>query len=965
MIRLLAFILICLFALAERGYALGQVTYVTDLSGPGSFPVVADGVAAALLVDTNDFAGVIRAAGDLQSDVFRVTGVRPERLLRADGLKSKVILAGTLGKCPLLDRLVREHKLDVHKIAGQWESYLIQVVAQPCAGVDQALVICGSDKRGTIYGIYDLSEELGVSPWHYWADVPVRKRHDVWVKAGTFVQGPPAVKYRGIFLNDEAPDLTGWATHTFGGYNHAFYTNVFELLLRLKANYLWPAMWNNCFNEDDPLNPKLADEYGIVMGTSHVEPMMRADKEWNRLGYTARDWNFATNPDRLKAFWEAGLARNRDYENIITMAMRGKIDTPMTAGANIALLERIVAAQREMVARVYHTNAAAVPQLWALYKEVQEYYEKGMQVPDDMTLLWCDDNWGNLRRLPAANERGRSGGSGIYYHFDYVGNPRNYKWVNTSPLPKIREQMNLAYQYGADRIWIVNVGHLQHVALPAEFFLNLAWSPERWPAERVGEFTRQWAAREFGGEYAAPMADLVTRYAFLNGRRKPELLEPDTYSVVNYGEADRVLAEWQTLAHDAESINQKLPAAARDAFFELVRYPVLACANLNELYVTAAKNRLYAAQGRAGANELATRARELFRRDAALAAEYNHELAGGKWDHMMDQTHIGYTGWQQPETNAMPALAEVGVSGPAALGVAVEGSAASWSAGGAGAGLPVIDRFKRQSRYVEVFNRGAGAFEFTAQADVPWIQLSQTEGTVTNDRRIQVSVDWSKAPTGEARGWVTIRDGGTNSVLVAVDLFNPKLPRPGTFDGFVETEGCVAMEAEHFTRATAAGGVQWEKLDGLGNTLSGMEVFPVTAASVLPPQPAPVLEYKLYLYHGGTVEVEAVLSPTLNFMAGRGLRFGLSFDDQPVRVVTAVPEKYAVGDGAKDWEQVVKDGVRRVRCQYKLAEPGEHTLKFRMVDPGVVLEKLVVNTGGVKPSYLGPPESCRAGEAWP
>ncbi len=965
MIRLLAFILISVFALAERGFALGQVTYVADTPSTGSFPVVVDGVAAALWVDTNDFAGVIRAAGDLQSDIFRVTGVRPEWLAGAEGLNPKVILAGTLGKCPLIDRLVREHKLDAQPIAGMWESFLIQEVAQPCAGVDQALVICGSDKRGTIYGIYDLSEELGVSPWHFWADVPVRQRSNVWVKAGPYVQGPPAVKYRGIFLNDEAPDLTGWANHTFGGYNHGFYTNVFELLLRLKANYLWPAMWNNCFNEDDPLNPKLADEYGIVMGTSHVEPMMRADKEWNRLGYTARDWNYATNPDRLKAFWEAGLARNKDYENIITMAMRGKIDTPMSEGANIALLEQIVTAQREMVARVYHTNAAAVPQLWALYKEVQEYYEKGMQVPDDMTLLWCDDNWGNLRRLPGASERGRPGGSGIYYHFDYVGNPRNYKWVNTSPLPKIREQMNLAHQYGADRIWIVNVGHLQHVMLPTEFFLNLAWAPDRWPAEWLGEFTRQWAAREFGVEYAAPIADLITQSAFLNGRRKPELLEPDTYSVVNYGEADRVLAEWQALANEAEAINQKLPVAARDTFFELVWYPVLACANLNELYVTAAKNHLYAVQGRARANELAAQARELFRRDAALTAEYNHELAGGKWNHMMDQTHIGYTGWQQPDSNSLPALAEVRMAGRATMGVAVEGSANSWSAGGAGAVLPVIDRFKRPSRYVDIFNRGAGELDFTASADVQWIQLSQTNGVVGTDQRIRVSVDWSKAPAGEVRGWVAIRGGNTNSVMVAVDVFNPTLPRRGAFDGFVETEGCVAMEAEHFTRATAVGGVHWEKLQGLGNTLSGMEVFPVTAASVLPPQLAPVLEYQMYLFHGGTVEVEAALTPTLNFMAGRGLRFGLSFDDQPVRVVTAVPEHYAVGDGAEDWGQTVKNGVRRVRCQFELAEPGEHTLKFRMVDPGVVLEKLVVNTGEVKPSYLGPPESFRDRVDWP
>ena len=347
--------------------------------------------------------------------------------------------------------------------------------------VGNTLVIAGSDKRGSIYGIYDLSQQIGVSPWYWWTDVPIPHRSNLFVGPGVFQQGPPDVKYRGIFLNDEAPDLTGWADEKFGGYNHAFYTNVFELLLRLRANYLWPAMWNNCFSADDALNPKLADDYGIVMGTSHVEPMMRADKEWNRLGYTAGQWNYEKSPAELRAFWKEGLERNKPYENIITIAMRGKIDTPMSESANIALLERIVADQRALIGDVMQTNVESVPQLWALYKEVQEYYEKGMRVPDDVTLLWCDDNWGDIRRLPTPEERGRAGGAGIYYHVDYVGGPRNYKWLNSTPITKVWEQMNLAYDYGADRIWIVNVGHLHHVTFPTEFFLTLAWSPKSWP----------------------------------------------------------------------------------------------------------------------------------------------------------------------------------------------------------------------------------------------------------------------------------------------------------------------------------------------------------------------------------------------------------------------------------------------------------------------------------------------------
>ncbi len=653
--------------------------YVENGPGQGNFPLVAADTAT-ILVDTNDWPGVVRAANDLQTDIARVTGRTPSVVNDAKAGGRNIVIVGTIGKSPLIDQLIKDKKIKTTEISGKWESFFLQVVPRPMPGVDNALVICGSDKRGTIYGIYDLSEEIGVSPWYFFEDVPARHQDTLYVKAGKFVQGPPAVKYRGIFINDEAPDLSGWVTDKFGGYNHTFYTNVFELLLRMKANYLWPAMWNNCFNQDDPQNPQLADEYGIVMGTSHVEPMMRADKEWGKAGYAANQWNFDKFPEQLKAFWKEGIERNKPYENIITIAMRGKIDTPMSESNNISLLENIVSEQRKLIEDVYQTNAASVPQLWALYKEVQGYYEDGMRAPDDVTLLWCDDNWGNVRRLPTAQERNRSGGAGIYYHLDYVGGPRNYKWINSVPIPKIWDQMNLAYQYGADRIWIVNVGHLDHVAIPTEFFLTLAWNPDKWPKESLSEYTRQWAEREFGAAYAPQIADIVTRYGQLNGRRKPELLAPDTFSLVNYQEADKVLADWQSLATEASNISDQLPANERDAFFEMVLYPVKGCENLTELYIAAAKNRLYATQGRASANDYAAQVNALFKADADLSDYYNHTLADGKWDHMMDQTHVGYTSWQEPRRNVKPATKEIEVATNADMGVAIEGSTSAWPA---------------------------------------------------------------------------------------------------------------------------------------------------------------------------------------------------------------------------------------------------------------------------------------------
>ena len=466
---------------------------MTVAAQSGSFPLTANHHPATLVVDTAEFPGVLHAATNFASDVQQVTGDAPSIVHVAGTHDQDIVLIGTLGHSAVLDRLVTEHKLDVSAILGHWEMSITRIVDNPMPGVRRALVIAGSDKRGTIFGIYDLSEQIGVSPWAWWADVPVTHKDNLYVTDGTYIQPEPAVKYRGIFLNDEAPSLTNWAKEKFGGYNSRFYTHVFDLLLRLKANFLWPAMWNNAFATDDPLNPKLADEWGIVMSTSHEEPMMRAEKEWNPA--TNGPWDYNTNAKAIDDFWRAGLKRDKNYEEVITLGMRGINDTAMAPGTNTEQLEKIVADQRKIISETINPDLAKVPQVWCLYKEVQSYYEQGMRVPDDVTLLWSDDNWGNIRRLPTAEERKRPGGAGIYYHFDYVGGPRSYKWLNVTYIPKVWEQMHLAKEYGADRIWVVNVGDLKPMEFPIEFFLSLARTPDRWGKDNLQEYTDLWAAR--------------------------------------------------------------------------------------------------------------------------------------------------------------------------------------------------------------------------------------------------------------------------------------------------------------------------------------------------------------------------------------------------------------------------------------------------------------------------------------
>jgi len=913
--------------------------------------------ATPIVVAPGDWPGVVRAVRDLQADFERVTGRVPELSVAQNATPAATLLVvGTVGRSALVDDLVARGKLDVAAIRGRWEAFQFEVVDEPFPGVARALVVAGSDKRGTIYGVYEISRRIGVSPWYWWADVPVPRRTEIEWSAGREIEPGPSVKYRGIFLNDEAPALTNWAQAKFGGKNAQFYARVFELMLRLRANYLWPAMWANAFNEDDPENPRLADEFGIVMGTSHHEPMLRAQQEWKRHG--SGPWDYAKNGDVLRQFWADGVRRNRAFESLITIGMRGDGDEAMSEETNVALLERIVADQRTILARELGRPAEQVPQLWALYKEVQAYYEHGMRVPDDVTLLWCDDNWGNLRRLPTPAERARPGGAGVYYHFDYVGGPRNYKWLNTVPLTKIWEQMHLAWRHGADRIWIVNVGDLKPMEFPIEFFLDFAWRPEAISFAQLGEWSQAWAARQFGAAAAPEIAALINGYTKLNHRRKPELLAPETFSLINYREAERVLAEWRDLESRAQRVAVALPAEAQAAFLQLVLHPIEACRVVNELYIEVGRNRLHATQGRASTNATGERARELFRRDAALTARWDAMLEG-KWRHMMDQVRLGYTSWQQPVRNIMPAVTEVQVPAAGELAFAVEGETAArpgdYPIDNGAAKLPVFTPEGAASRWIDVFNRGQGPIGFTLEATVPWLRVTPAAGELGPDVRVEVSVDWAAVPPGKHEAKLTLRDPASDRrypIAVSVDHRPLLSAPPGTF---VESDGHVAIEAPGFHRSTGSSEVHWHVLPGFGRTVGGVTTYPATAADNPLDGAGPRLEYDVYFRSAGEFTVELHVSPTLDFQPERAQAIAVSLGGQaPQRLVLSLQEKHP------DWERAVADAVKKLTAKVRVDRPGPQVLQIWRVTPGVVLQRIVIDTGGRRPSYLGPPESGRA-----
>lgn len=934
--------------------------YVEFQNSANAFQLAKGSVSAKILVDSNDWAGVIRAAKDLGDDIGKVTGKASEVVTTATAIERGSVVAGTIGKSKFIDKLISDKKIDVSKIKGQWESFLIQTV-------DGVLVIAGSDKRGTIFGIYDISEKIGVSPWYWWADVPAKKHDSLYIANGTYLQGPPKVKYRGIFINDEEPAFGPWARARFGGINSKMYVHMFELILRLKGNYMWPAMWGKAFNTDDPENPRLADEYGIVMGTSHHEPMMRAQQEWHNFPNHGV-WNYNTNKDRLAQFWKEGITRNAKYDNLVTVGMRGDGDEAM-AGRNskmednIKLLNRIIEDQRTMISEAYGKPASEVPQMWAIYKEVQDYYDSGMRVPDDITILWCDDNWGNVRRLPTPEERKRSGGAGIYYHVDYVGGPHSYRWLNVSPIPKIWEQLNLTYRWGADRVWILNTGDLKPMEIPIDFVLKFAYDPDAIPQEKIAEYTLNWAKEQFGEKHAAEIADLVSKYAKYNGWRKPEILEANTFSVMNNYEADFVVNSWKKLVDRAEALKKEIPAEYQDAFFQLVYHPVKASAQVAELQVSVAKNRLYANQGRASANSFAQKARDLFQADKALANVYNKEIAGGKWIHMMDQPHIGTSrnGWDTPNRDELPRLTDANVPDVSEIGVAVENSDKVWPAEQELA-LPVFDGWNPGTHAFEVFARGTQEAKYTIKPTEKWIKTDVTEGVANGtDKKVTVDVDWTAMKNGVNNGFIEVTGpNGTAKIRVAAVKADAPAALKGEKTVWGTLTGSISIPAGKYEKVNPVGDVTWKFIPDYGRADGAMSVYPVTADSVTDYKKAPSMEYPISVAQPGKYRVTLYTSPTLNFVPDRGFRVAVGIDDAEPKVIDAYANnrrrsyRDTFESGGASWDQIVKDNSRKMRTQLDITTAGTHNFKIYMVDPGMVIEKIVITYGEEPRTYFGP-----------
>ncbi|EJD06938.1 uncharacterized protein FOMMEDRAFT_152276 [Fomitiporia mediterranea MF3/22] len=978
-------------------YAIGQETCVSFKSGPSSFAVVSGNSATPIFLSEDDWPGVQHAAINFASDIEQVTGKSPRLSNVTSSVKasSPPIIIGTLGRSSLIDAVVNHTQLDVSSVSGNWEAFMTKVVDNPLPGVAKAYVMIGADKRGTIYAMYDHSEQLGVSPWYWWADVPTTKNSEIFFSSPGCSHGSPTVKYRGIFLNDEQPALTNWAMEKFTNgtgaaltgspFNHFFYTKLFELILRMKGNYLWPAQWASAFNVDDVENQPLADWYGVVMGTSHEEPMMRSiPVEWSLFG--VGPWNYTTNSAFIYNFWVNGTIRAKPYESIFTVGMRGDGDLPLSETTNIDLLEKVVSDQRQILMTVFNeTDVTNIPQVWVLYTDVLGYYDDGMRVPDDITLLWSDDNWGNMVRLPIPSEFNRTGGAGVYYHYDLVGPPRDYKWITSSQMMKTYDHLSNALARQAERIWIVNVGDLKPYELNTEFFLSYGYNASRWSRDNLNTFVSQWAQREFdvSPSVANEIEEIMTNLTRWNNRRKPELLNGTIFSLTDYREAERVSAAWDALLNASTKIYDSLPSQYQAAFFELVQHPVLASSTLGNMWIAQGMNNLRATQARLSTNNLADQVEALFAQDYAIETQY-HSLLNGKWDHMMDQTHVQYFYWQQPMANAMPPISRIQAKKQALAGVmriSPEGTKGAWPGDNpnqcsAGYNCPpftmTLDTYVPfNSRFIDVGAGGPAPFTFTATSNASWLILTPDKGSVSPSNpelRVEATVDWSKVE-GVQMAQINFNATAQGQTPLSVPVFfvANHTVAPSGFKGFVEGDGGISIEAAHASRNTTVAGITWTELPDYGKTESGVTPWPrsgndfnnFTAGS------GPSIEYDFYNFNtiggGGKISANVLVSPTLNSMGpDRPIKIAVQMDDQTPQTVAFIPPA-PPGTLPPQWDGndgFVANAIVSVPTSWS-AQPGAHTLKLWMVEPAVVVQKIVIDTGGVRPSYLGPPESIR------
>lgn len=958
----------------------GQVSLSEKASGKNVFPLVGK-KCAAICYDGADDVVVETAVSLLTSDIEKVTGRKPDVFTEPDeghGVQYAVI-AGTVGQSAWIDGLAAGGKISVDSLRNGWERYSVRLVENPGRGIRKALVIAGSDRRGTAYGLMDISRAIGVSPWYWWLDAPVRKQGSLSLEVNPFDSDSPSVKYRGVFINDEDWGLLRWAKKNFekerGNIGPKTYDKVCELILRLKGNMLAPAMHeaSTAFYQV-PENKEIAGRYGIIITTSHCEPLLlNTASEWFRDRYG--EWDYVNNRERVDSVLKARVMEASPYENVYTLALRGLHDRAMAGGNDLDArkntMQEALANQRRILEEVLGKKAEDIPQAFTPYKEVLDVYNRGLELPDDVTIVWPDDNYGYMKRLSSPKEQLRSGRSGVYYHSSYLGRPHDHLWMNTTSPAMMFEELRKAYDSTADRYWLLNAGDIKSCEFAVDFFLAMAYDIDSFDYERAASYRTEWLCSMFGDDYREEFDGIFSDFYHQAFIRKPEFMgwgyqwttdkhgnerNTDTdFSFANYREAERRLAAYGSMAERTERLMEAMPEESRACFYEAVYYPVKACELLNRMILSGQKNRWYSIQNRAATDSLANVANVCYDSLQIITSGYN-SLCDGKWEHLMSMGQGFAASYFK-----RPVLRKASLSETPSMGIMTENEGSlngvsSWHQ------LPVFNKYHRCSYYIDIFNTGKGSFSWKADPDNTWIILSSRSGETSYEDRIEVSVDWDSVPSGQRiTGSICIKADTGEEEVVLVSVFNPSSPSCEELQGiYVQHDGYISMDAAGYHRKRENDAIKIVEIPNLGVENRAIQLGdPMAPKQNTRSRTCPLVEYDFYTFEQGSVDVYTYVLPTFVLNADRGYagheatnletQYGVCIDEGPVMNPSTSSIEYA-----QIWYESVLKNCRVNKTTLHINEPGKHTLKILCGDAGTVVQKIVLDFGGMKRSYTGP-----------
>lgn len=937
------------------------------------FIIVDKNVRACIVYDGAGSAIDSITAHLLAEDIHRVSGYLPSVFNNLSQAKGYVIVIGNL-QSKLIKNFIGSSSSINKNLNGKWECYELKIVDKPLQNIDKALLIVGSDNRGTAYGVFDVSEKIGVSPWYWWADVVPKKHKELSLDFDEYISSPPSVKFRGIFLNDEDWGLQPWAAKTFEPETNDIgpktYAKIFELLLRLKANLIWPAMHpsTKAFYHY-PGNKKVAADYCIVIGSSHAEPMLRNNVgEWNEK--TMGAFNYITNKQKVYNYWEERVKESGENDAVYTLGMRGVHDSGIegvkSSAEAVPLLDGIIKDQREMLQKYIHKNIADIPQVFTVYKEVLEIYESGLKIPDDVTIVWPDDNYGYIQRLSDEQEQKRSGGSGIYYHASYWGRPHDYLWLSTTHPSLIREEMMKAYDAKANKLWVLNVGDLKPCEYNIQMFLDMAYNAEPFKDSRyVKSHMLSWITKIFGNENVESIQNILWQYYQLAFERRPEFMgwsqtEPTTktnytaYNHFNYGdEAQKRIDNYDELEKQVKQLQKKINANDADAFYELVYYPVVCSSLMNKKFLYRDKSFLYAKQNRQSAYDYTLWSQDSYDNIAKETEFYNNNLANGKWKNIMSMKPRDLPVYQPP------VLSKIVIDTFSIWSIAPEGDSSLVSK--VEMTLPKFNSLIRNKYFIDIFLSGEKTINWTTSTSQNWIKLSQQSGTLypeagKNQSRIWVDIDWSNGPKNDVLNGAIVFKSGNKQMTLKVAADNLQNAELQNYKGFVENNGYVSIFASNYSRQINSGKNKWEIIDDLGHTgrsietsvddkfiFSGNDKFTATT---------PCVEYDFYTLTSTSAEINIYSLPTFPLIKNHSMRYAVSVDNDVPKMVD-----FKTVGRTEEWKQNVlsNQAIRKFKTQF--LNKGKHVLKIYMIDPGVILDRITIDLGGLRNAYSTIPET--------